>query len=197
MQFVSNGVAFTGQMLLPIYLIRACAQSPGGVGLLLAPLGVGMMCVYPATGWLTKRFGIRHVSFGGGLVALLGTLPLAYLGSHGLVVGAFVLALFVRGAGMGAVGVPAVSAAYASVPRGDLPMASTAVNIVQRLGGPVMTTLMSTFLGWRSRSVHGPAASHGVFMQAFLLLAAGQAILALAAMRLPRVLDREGESATA
>jgi hypothetical protein len=46
-QFMTNGVAFAGQMLIPIYLIRACGRSPSATGWLLAPLGVGMICSYP------------------------------------------------------------------------------------------------------------------------------------------------------
>src|ERR1700728_3953201 len=46
-QFMSNGVSFAGQMLIPIYLIHACGRSPSTTGWLLAPLGVGMMCSCP------------------------------------------------------------------------------------------------------------------------------------------------------
>jgi MFS family permease len=42
-QFMSNGVSFAGQMLIPIYLIRACGRSPSATGWLLAPLGVGTL----------------------------------------------------------------------------------------------------------------------------------------------------------
>jgi EmrB/QacA subfamily drug resistance transporter len=57
-QFMSNGISFAGQMLIPIYLIRACGRSPSATGWLLAPLGVGMICSYPWMGALTQRFGI-------------------------------------------------------------------------------------------------------------------------------------------
>src|SRR6202051_4843272 len=75
-QFMSNGISFAGQMLIPIYLIRACGQSPSATGWLLAPLGVGMICSYPWIGALTQRFGIRKVSAGGGFSGLGGTLPI-------------------------------------------------------------------------------------------------------------------------
>jgi MFS family permease len=63
-QFMSNGISFAGQMLIPIYLIRACGHSPSATGWLLAPLGVGMICTYPWMGALTQRFGVRKVSAG-------------------------------------------------------------------------------------------------------------------------------------
>jgi predicted MFS family arabinose efflux permease len=125
-------------MLIPIYLIRACGRSPSATGWLLAPLGVGMMCVYPLMGALTKRFGIRKVSAGGALLAFAGTLPFLYLASHGLVLAVLASALFIRGAGLSAIGIRSISAAYASVERADLPMATTALNFVQRLGGPTL-----------------------------------------------------------
>jgi hypothetical protein len=31
-QFMTNGISFAGQMLIPIYLIRACGQSPSATG---------------------------------------------------------------------------------------------------------------------------------------------------------------------
>src|ERR1700741_2464360 len=73
-QFISNGISFAGQMLIPIYLIRACGRSPSATGWLLAPLGVGMICSYPWMGALTQRFGIRRVSAGGAFLAFAGTL---------------------------------------------------------------------------------------------------------------------------
>lgn len=100
-------------------------------------------------GALTKRFGIRKVSAGGAALALAGTLPLIYLASHGLVIAILACALFIRGMGLSAVGVPSISAAYASVVREDLPMATTALNIVMRIGGPTLTTVCATFLEWR------------------------------------------------
>src|SRR5580693_2187656 len=80
-QFMSNGISFAGQMLIPIYLIRACGQSPSATGWLLAPLGLGMICSYPWIGALTERFGIRKVSAGGAFLAFAATLPFIWLAS--------------------------------------------------------------------------------------------------------------------
>src|ERR1700723_2523048 len=150
-QFMSNGVSYAGQMLIPIYLIRACGRSPSATGWLLAPLGAGMMCTYPFMGALTKRFGIRKVSAGGALLAFAGTLPFLYLASHGLVLGVLAATLFIRGVGLSGIGVPSISAGDAAVQRADLPMATSALNVVQRLGGPTLTTLCATFFAWRLR----------------------------------------------
>jgi MFS family permease len=184
-QFMSNGISFAGQMLIPIYLIRAGGKSPSETGWLLAPLGLGMICSYPWMGAITQRFGIRKVSAGGALLALAGTLPFLYLSSHGLVLSVLACTLFVRGAGLSAVGIPSISSAYASVRKQDLPMATTSLNIVQRLGGPTLTTLCATFLGWRLGAVHSSAGLSSAFTAAFALLCMLHACLFAAALRLP------------
>ena len=184
-QFMSHGISFAGQMLIPIYLIRAGGLSPSATGLLLAPLGLGMMCGYPFIGALTKRFGNRKVSAGGASLALAGTLPLVYLSDHGLVTAILACALFIRGMGLSAVGVPSISAAYVSVKREDLPMATTTLNIVMRIGGPTLTTLCAAFLGWRLRSAHNSDTVPGAFTTTFLLLCTFHVLLFAAAMRLP------------
>jgi MFS family permease len=192
-QFMSNGISFAGQMLIPIYLIRACGHSPSATGWLLAPLGVGMICTYPWMGALTQRFGVRKVSAGGAFLALAGTLPFVWLASHGLSVAVLACALFLRGAGLSAVGIPSISAAYASVKKRDLPMATTSLNIVQRLGGPTMTTLCATFLGWRLRLAHSHVSLSSAFAAAFVLLCLLHALLFAASLRLPLSIDKTTE----
>src|ERR1700735_454610 len=188
-QFMSNGISFAGKMLIPIYLIRACGQSPSATGWLLAPLGVGMICSYPWMGVLTKRFGIRKVSAGGAFMAFAATLSFIWLASHGFVLTVLACALFVRGMGLSTVGIPSISAAYASVRKQDLPMATTSLNIVQRLGGPTLTTLCATFLGWRLGMAQSSASLSSAFTAAFLLLCGLHTFLFAAALRLPLSLD--------
>ena len=184
-QFLSNGVLFAGQMLIPVYLIKGCGRSPAEMGWILAPLGLGMMVTYPSMGALTGRFGIRLVSAGGALLALIATLAFLYLARTGLDLIVLVPALFFKGMGQSAVGLPSMTAAYASIDRPDLPMASTSLNIVQRLGGPTLTTLCATILGWRlSAEVAGPAALNA-YVWAFLVLCGLHALTFIAACRLP------------
>ncbi|RDS81920.1 DHA2 family efflux MFS transporter permease subunit [Dyella psychrodurans] len=185
-QFLSNGAIFAGQMLIPIYLIRDCGRSPGEMGWLLAPLGIGMLCTYPWMGALTSRFGIRNVSAAGALLALIGTLPFLYLASHALDLTVLAIALFIRGVGQSAVGIPSISAAYAAVSRHELPMATTSLNIVQRLGGPTFTTLCATLLGWRLGMQPLHESSLSAYAWAFLLLCIVHAGTVMAAWRLPR-----------
>ena len=190
--FMANGISFAGQMLIPIYLVRACGLSPGQTGWLLAPLGLGMMCTYPFMGRLTKRFGIRKLAACGALLALAGTLPLVFLAWRGLIVSVLAASLFMRGVGLSAIGIPSITSGYASVARQDLPMATTAMNIVQRLGGPTLTTLLAAFLGWRLSATADLASMSGAFIAAFALLCALHALLLLATLRLPWLVPHAG-----
>jgi EmrB/QacA subfamily drug resistance transporter len=188
-QFTTNGLSFAGQMLIPVYLIRALGKSPSVAGWLMAPLGLGMMCTYPWLGRLTRRFGIRGTSAGGASLAFLGTLPFLYLSSHPFNLPILAGALFLRGMGLSAVGVPSISAAYASVHKSQLPMATTSLNIVQRLGGPTLTTLCATFLGWQL-AIHSPSGVGNAFTASFAILCSLHAVLILASMRLPLSLEK-------
>jgi len=51
-------------------------------------------------------------------------------------------------------------------------MATTALDIVQHLGGPTLTTLHVTFLGWKLEATHINDAALAPFTAAFLLLCA-------------------------
>jgi MFS family permease len=176
-------------MLIPAFLIQACGRAPGEMGWMLAPLGLGMMVTYPLMGMLTDRFGIRRVSAGGALLTLIATTPFLYLATHGFEWFVLMPALFFQGVGMSGVGLPSMTAAYASVSRQKLPMATTSLNIVQRLGGPTLTTLCASFLAWKLGSqVTGHAVSTA-YAWALLLLCGLQAFTFLAAIRLPRRLD--------
>ena len=188
-QFMANGISFAGQMLIPIFLIRVGGRSPSATGLLLAPLGLGMMCGYPFVGTWVKWFGNRNASAGGASLALCGTLPFIYMANHGLVIPVLACALFIRGVGMSAVSVPSISAAYSSVKREDLPMATTTLNIVMRIGGPTLTTICATFLGWRLGSAPSHDGMLSAFGAAFILLCTFQVLLIAAALRLPRSVE--------
>ncbi|WP_396332620.1 DHA2 family efflux MFS transporter permease subunit [Burkholderia anthina] len=186
-QFLSNGTIYAGQMLIPVFLIEACGRSPGEMGWLLAPLGLGMLVTYPSMGALTSRFGVRRLAAAGAMLALFATLPFVYLALTGYDPYVLVPALFLRGMGQSAIGAPSISAAYASVDRRNLPMATTSLNIVQRLGGPTFTTICTLFLAWRLHveSVSAGGTHGAAYAWAFGLLCALHAASFVTTLRLP------------
>lgn len=193
--FIANGLTFGGQMLVPLYLITQCGLSTGRTGLLFMSVGIGMFCSVPSLGFLTDRFGCRPVSTGGAALALIGTLPFVWMEKYGLSIPVTCVGLFLRGVGLGVINTPSMAAAYASVPRDKLPVATTALNIVQRMGGPLATTLLAIVLEWNSR--HGRTADHASFRGGFLFLSSLHVLSVLAALRLPLHINHPHEAAQA
>jgi EmrB/QacA subfamily drug resistance transporter len=190
-QFLSNAVSIGGQMLLPLYLLSVPKISPTETGLLLAPAGLGMLCSYPSMGPLTERYGARRISATGACVALVGTLPFAWFGSTHMPGWEICAALFVRGVGLGAISIPSIAAAYSSISKEAIPVATTAINIFQRLGGPVATTVLAIYLHARItlESHHDALAQSAslarAFAATFWLLCLIHVAVVVAASRLP------------
>jgi EmrB/QacA subfamily drug resistance transporter len=181
MQFLANGMLYATQFLVPLYLITGVGLSPERVGWLLAPAGIAMIFVYPLMGFFTDRFGCRAVVASGVVLTVLGTLSFVWMTQRGITTLGVELGLLLRGAGQGAIGIPTVSAAYASVPKEKLSVATTAVNIVQRLGGPVATIAVAIAVTVAMR--RGPGAR--AFLFPFLALMSIQLFALGCAVRLP------------
>jgi EmrB/QacA subfamily drug resistance transporter len=198
-QFLSNGALFAGQMLVPVFLVDACGRAPTEMGWMLAPLGLGMMVSSLTMSMLTRRLGTRHLVRGGTALAALSTLCFVWLAwqqgqGQGLDLRLLLPALFLRGMGQGSVGLPTMSAAYTAIDKRDLPMATTSINIVQRIGGPTMTTLCATLLAWRLALDGPPHAGLGSglngYSWAFAALALLHGLIWLSATRLPARIER-------
>jgi EmrB/QacA subfamily drug resistance transporter len=188
-QFLTNGVIFSGQMLIPLFLIRLGGFSPTEMGWMMLPQGLGMMCANPLMGMLTQRFGTRYVSAGGALLSLLGCLPFILMAAEGIPVPVLACSLFIRGAGLSATGIPSMAAAYRSVERNVLPMATTTLNISQRIGGPTLTTLCALFLQWQIDLQTHITPSSRPYLSAFILLSVLHSLIIISAIRLPKRKD--------
>ncbi len=191
-QFLLNGAIIATQVLIPLYFVHATGRPPADVGWMLAPLGVGMMGAFACMGWLTGRLGYRAVATGGALLAAVGAglFILAAAGSAHLAF--LLLGLSLIGAGQGAVGIPSTTAAYTAVERSQLPMATTALNVVQRLGGPVMATVCAQLLAWR---LAAEPQGGDAYLQILWILALLHAVCAISTLRLPATQQKKiGES---
>jgi len=182
-QFLANAAVFSGQFLIPLFLIVGCGFSPIKTGLILMSTGLGMMSAYPSMGYLVERFGCRRVAMTGALLNVLGTLALLWMTVAGFSAGLMFVCLVIRGAGHGSIGVPSISAAYASVPGKMLGQAATAANIIQRLGGPIGTTLLAMIVA--ATEVPASASGPHVFTLPFVGLLAIQLLVLLSTSRLP------------
>jgi MFS family permease len=114
-------------------------------GLLMAPQGIGACLAMPLAGRLTDRIGGGRVAVFGLAVLTLGTIPFAFLtrdSSYTMLA----LLLVVRGVGIGSSMMPAMAAAYATLRPADVPRATSALNVIQRIGGSIGTALLAVTL---------------------------------------------------
>lgn len=180
-QFLSNAINFGGQLMMPLFFLNLRGLPPSQTGLMLAPMGLGVFFALPLMGRLSERLGARLTSGSGALIALIGTLPFAVAGADAPL-WLLAVALFVRGFGQGSITLPSAAAAYASVPRESLTSATTAINICQRIGGPVGTTGLAIFLHHMLAMTDIPETA---YTAAMWMLAALAVLGMLAASRLP------------
>ena len=125
--------------------------------------------------------GCRAVVAAGVLLTSVGTLVFVWMTQRGLTTAGVELGLLLRSAGQGAIGIPTISAAYASVPKEKLSFATTAVNIVQRIGGPVATIAVAITVTIATAQSAGGSA----FLIPFLALMSIQLLALVCAVRLP------------
>jgi EmrB/QacA subfamily drug resistance transporter len=187
--FLSNGVLYAGQMLVPLYLLTGCGFSATKSGLILAPMGIGMLCISPLMGSLTDRFGCRRVSVGGVVVNTLGTLPILWMIHGQFSPSLMVFCMLARGAGQGSTGLPSLAAAFASVRKEQLGLAATASNVVQRLGGPIATATLAFIVALTS--THSAVPNPHEFMIPFGALIGLQLLVFVVALGLPLWVDQD------
>lgn len=140
------GLAFFGVMfLVPLYLQIVHDLSAFHAGLLMAPQGIGAALMMPIAGRFTDRRGPGKVVLAGlvvlsfGLYLLSGldaTTPLWRVGAN----------FFINGVGIGLAMMPAMSAAYQSLAREQIARATTALNIIQRIGGSIGVAILAVVL---------------------------------------------------
>jgi EmrB/QacA subfamily drug resistance transporter len=160
LMFTAGLSLFGALLLLPLYYQVARGESALHAGLLLAPQGVGTMIALIAVGRLADRLPPRPIVLAGMTLAVLGTLPYALVGpdTSETLLGA---ALVVRGAGLGAAIVPIMASAYAGLEREAIPRATTAIRIIQQVGGSLGTAILAVILQQRLGTGAGAADAFG------------------------------------
>jgi EmrB/QacA subfamily drug resistance transporter len=142
---------FGAMLLIPLYLQVDRGASTLSTGLLMAPQGIGAALMMPISGRLTDRIGGGPVVLFGLIVMTLGSVGLTLWGAHTSYF-ATSATLFFRGIGLGCCFMPAMAAAYATIPdRAAVPRATTALNVLQRVGGSIGTALLAVILETKIR----------------------------------------------
>ena len=143
--FVLGTALFGVALLLPLYFQIVRDQSPLHTGLLLAPQGLGAAIAISIAGALTDKLGARRVVPAGILLALAGTGAYTQItATTGY--GYLAAALFLIGAGLGATITPSMAAAFQDLTHPQLPSATSAINVVQRIAGSLGTALLAVVL---------------------------------------------------
>ncbi len=143
--FLVGAALFGAMIILPLYYQVARGESALTAGLLMAPQGVGAALAMPLAGRFTDRVGGGPVAVVGLVILIVGTIPFAFLSestSYGLLAALLVL----RGLGIGSAMMPAMAAAYATLESSAVPRATSALNVLQRIGGSIGTALLAVIL---------------------------------------------------
>ena len=158
--FLIGGALFGAMIILPLYYQVARGESALTAGLLMAPQGLGAAAAMPIAGKLTDRLGGGRVAVAGLLILTVGTIPFAFLQSDTSYT-VLALLLVLRGLGIGSSMMPSMAAAYASLERAAVPRATSALNVVQRVGGSLGTALLAVVLQGQIKDQLGGAGGAG------------------------------------
>ena len=141
--FVSGFSMYAAMFLLPLFYQQVRGQSAAMTGLLLIPQGVGTIIAV----LLLRRLTVdsRFLVLGGLLLGALGLVPFAVAGATGGTV-LLLAGQFVQGLGTGAAMLPIMTLAMASLARAEVPRASAAFSVVQRVGAPFGVTVIAVLL---------------------------------------------------
>jgi EmrB/QacA subfamily drug resistance transporter len=156
--FLVVGAIYGAMFLLPLYYQILRGDSALSAGLLMAPQGIGAALMMPIGGRLTDRIGAGRVVPIGMTVVLIGTVLYTQVSpttSYALLA----LSLFIRGLGAGWTMMPSSAAAYSRLSHDAVPRATTALNIVMRIGGSFGTAVVALVLQ-RQIDTRLPTASH-------------------------------------
>ena len=168
------GTALFGvALLLPLYFQIVRGQDPLHTGLLLVPQGAGAAVAIGIAGALTDRLGARRVVPVGVLLALAGTAAYTQLGAS-TSYWYLASALFLIGAGLGATITPSMAAAFQDLAHPEMPAATTAINVVQRVAGSLGIALLAVVLQ-RALSSDLPSLHGGIGQAAALVQRSPQA----------------------
>jgi EmrB/QacA subfamily drug resistance transporter len=158
--FLIGGALFGAMIILPLYYQVARGESALTAGLLMAPQGLGAAAAMPIAGKLTDKLGGGRVAVAGLLILTVGTIPFAFLKSDTSYT-LLALLLVLRGLGIGSSMMPSMAAAYASLERAAVPRATSALNVMQRVGGSLGTALLAVVLQGQIKDQLGGAGGAG------------------------------------
>ena len=148
---------FGSVFLFPIFLQNLMGYTPVDAGLWMLPNALAVGVTMPLAGRLADRYSPAALTAMG--CALVGS-SLVVFGRLDPMSGWALLVLpqLARGAGLALMMAPLMAAALNAVPRHELPMASSFLNVFQNVGGSLGIALLNTFV---TNSIHRHAVRLG------------------------------------
>jgi len=143
MAFVLGVTTWGPMFLLPLYYQQLRQLSAFEAGLMLAPQSIGLGLAFLVVGRYVDRMPPRPLALAGLAVAAAATVPFAVACSDPVVLGG---ALLVRGIGIGVASLPISVALYRTLRPVDIPGATSASNVIQRIGAATGTALLAIVL---------------------------------------------------
>ena len=155
-------------LFLTYYLQQTLGYSPVKTGFAFLPMvGAIIATSTSSSTLLLPRFGPRRLIPTGMLLAAIGMVLLAQIGTHSTYVGHILPGLLVMGLGLGLVFAPAFNTATLGIDRDDSGVGSATVNTAQQIGGSLGTALLNTVATTATTTfLVGKAASPGVVADA-------------------------------
>ena len=143
---LASFASFGAQFVLPLYYQQVRGESPLHAGLLLAPQGLGMLLTLPQVGRLADRVDQGKIAIVGVLTTFLGTLAFTQVTeAHARIVLSASRSSCVA-PGWARRRRPRWRRRTSIWTRDEVPNATTALNVVQRLGAPLGTAAMAVTL---------------------------------------------------
>ncbi|MCL5025866.1 MAG: DHA2 family efflux MFS transporter permease subunit [Chloroflexi bacterium] len=146
--FITTVAMFSSMFLLPLFLQNLRGLGAMESGLLTFPQALASGVVMPISGRLFDRIGPRPLVLAGIVIVAYSTWQLSFIN---LATGDAELRwiLIMRGAGMGFMMMPAMTAAMNTVPQHLVARASSLTNVLRQLFGSFGTAIVATILQMR------------------------------------------------
>lgn len=155
-QWIGFFSLFGLNFLMPLFLQRAHGLGAAEAGQVLLPMGVVAFITMNTAGRQYKRFGPRPLVITGlGVLALTTFLWSRIDENTGIIPIMFVVAG--RGLGLGFFGQTVQLVAYNTIAAGEIPRATSLVNVGQRIDGALATAVLTTVLVFSLQWVGAPA----------------------------------------
>lgn len=182
--FLAGLCLYGVMLLLPLYFQQVRQLTAMQAGLLLIPQGIGTLASRSIAGKLSDTMGARWLVVGGFAITGLGTLPFAGAGVS-TDYWWLMVALLVRGFGLGAVTIPLMALAFRGLDRADVPDGSIISRIATQLGGSFGVAVLVAILGGGAGTAEGAEQAAGAFRQSFWWAVGFAAMGTLFALLLP------------